>query len=74
MWNIKKAQNEETAGSSSSSSKQPSFLMNPYELTKIELMNKLKFFGIFVASIVVIPKLLRSVGVLEPLDIPLTRR
>jgi hypothetical protein len=73
MWNIKKAQSEEQSGSSSSS-KQPSFLMNPQEITKNELMTKLKFFGAFIATIVVVPKLLRGVGLLEPLDIPLTRR
>ena len=73
MWNIKKAQSEEQP-SSSSSKQQPGFLMNPYEITKQELLRKLKFFGIYVASIVVIPKLLRSIGVLEPLEIPLTRR
>jgi len=48
--------------------------MNPQEITKNELMTKLKFFGAFIATIVVVPKLLRVVGLLEPLDIPLTRR
>ena len=72
MWNIKKA---EEASAPSSSSRQTSPFMNPYELTKLELVNKLKFFGIFIASIVVIPKLLRGAGLIEPLGaIPLTRR
>lgn len=74
MWNIKKAQSVEDQPSSSSKQQQPGFLMNPYEITKQELMKKLKFFGIYVASMVVIPKLLRSIGVLEPLEIPFTRR
>jgi hypothetical protein len=69
MWNIKKADE-----SSSSGQPQPSFLMNPYEVTKQELVRKLKFFGIYVASIVVVPRLLRSIGLLEPLGVPLTRR
>jgi hypothetical protein len=69
MWNIKKADE-----SSSSGQPQPGFLMNPYEVTKQELVRKLKFFGIYVASIVVVPRLLRSIGLLEPLGVPLTRR
>ena len=74
MWNIKKADESSAGPSSSSGQPQPGFLMNPYEITKQELLRKLKFFGIYVASIVVVPKLLRSLGVLEPLGIPLTRR
>jgi hypothetical protein len=70
MWNIKKASPEEA----SSSSARPSLMMNPYETTKQELMRKLKFFGVYIASMVIVPQLLRSVGLLEPLGIPLTRR
>ena len=69
MWNIKKASPEEA-----SSSSRPSLMMNPYEVTKQELLKKLKFFGFYIAGIVVVPHLLRSVGLLEPLGIPLTRR
>ena len=49
-------------------------MMNPYEITKQELVKKLKFFAIYVGSIVLVPKLLRSLGFLAPLGIPLTRR
>lgn len=65
MWNIKKSQSSEEA---------PARMLNPYEATKQELYKKLKFFGIYIAGIVVIPKLLRSIGLLEPLGIPLTRK
>jgi hypothetical protein len=69
MWNIKKAEEPQ------SSTSRPSAFMNPYELTKLELMNKLKFFGVFLAGIVVLPKLLRSLGLVEPItSLPLTRR
>jgi hypothetical protein len=61
MWNIRKASPEEA-----SSSTRPSMMMNPYEVTKQELMKKLKFFGVYIAGLVVVPQLLRSVGVLEP--------
>lgn len=69
MWNIKKAQSSEETGS-----KQPSLMMNPYEITKQELFKKVKFMAIYVAGIVIVPKLLRSLGFIEPLGIPLTRR
>lgn len=73
MWNIKKASSEESEVAVPSS--RPSMFMNPYEITKHELMNKLKFFAVFVGSIVVIPKLLRGVGLMESISgIPLTRR
>jgi hypothetical protein len=69
MWNIKKAQSSEETGT-----KQPSLMMNPYEITKQELMKKIKFMAIYVTGIVVVPKLLRGLGFIEPLGIPLTRR
>ena len=77
MWNLKKAASEEEGVVSTrpaSSSRGPSMMMNPYEITKQELVRKLKFFAIYVGSIVLVPKLLRSLGFLAPLGIPLTRR
>ena len=55
---------------SSSSSK----YMNPYEITKKELFNKLKFFAVYVSGIALVPTILRSLGFMEPLGVPLTRR
>ena len=69
MWNIKKASEEEVVASSSSR-----MMMNPYELTKRELLNKLKFFGVYLGAIVLAPRFLRALGFLQPLGIPLTRR
>jgi hypothetical protein len=72
MWNIKKAEEPEEAVAIPSSSS--SRYMNPYEITKNELMKKLKFFAVYLSGIVVVPTILRSLGVLEPLGVPLTRR
>lgn len=72
MWNLKKA--EEVGDAPAQSSGKSSPFMNPYELTKLELVAKLKFFGVFLASIVVLPKVLRSFGLLENITVvPLTR-
>ncbi len=72
MWNIKKAEEvEETVAVPSSSSAR---YMNPYEITKNELIKKLKFFAVYVSGIVVVPTILRSLGFMEPLGVPLTRR
>jgi hypothetical protein len=72
MWNIKKTdESSEVAVRPSSSS---AALMNPYEITKQELMKKLKFFAAYIGGIVLVPKFLRSLGLLEPLGVPLTRR
>jgi hypothetical protein len=74
MWNLKKASSEEEVAVPSSSSSRPSMFMNPYEVTKQELLKKLKFFAVYLGGIVIVPKLLRSIGLLEPIGIPLTRR
>jgi len=73
MWNIKKAsEGSEEVAVRPSSSKQ--MFMNPYEITKNELFNKLKFFAVYISGIVIVPKLLRTLGLFEPLGIPVTRR
>lgn len=73
MWNIKKsASSEEEVVATTSGNNR--LMMNPYELTKRELMNKLKFFGIYIGAIVIVPRLLRALGVMAPLGIPLTRK
>lgn len=49
--------------------------MNPYEVTKAELFRKIKFFAVYLGGVVVVPEILRALGVMEPLaEIPLTRR
>ena len=76
MWNIKKAEEatEDTTVAVPSSSSSSSRYMNPYEITKEELMKKLKFFAVYVSGIMIVPSVLRSFGLLEPLGVPLTRR
>jgi hypothetical protein len=76
MWNIKQSAEEDTLATKPSKSSSPSAMfMNPAEITRNELMKKLKFFAAYIGGLVVVPHLLRSVGLLEPLaEIPLTRR
>lgn len=71
MWNIKRAEEELAVPSNPSGNR---MMMNPYELTKNELVRKLKFFGVYISVIVVVPKLLEAFGLVEPMGIPLTRR
>ena len=73
MWNIKKAEEPEGTVAVPSSSSSGRY-MNPYELTKQELLKKLKFFAVYVSGIVIVPTVLRSLGFIEPLGVPLTRR
>ena len=75
MWNIKKSsESEEVVAVAPKSSSSRGMFMNPYELTMAELVRKIKFFSAYIAGIVVLPKLLRSIGLIEPLGVPLTRR
>lgn len=77
MWNIKKSSEEETVAkpSSRAASSSGNMFMNPYEITKTELMRKIKFFAVYIGGMVVVPELLRSLGLIAPLaEIPLSRR